>query len=298
MSVRQMSSKHLIAAVFLVAVCLGVLVFYGWQGEQIAQPGENAESEVENVDLSYLVDHIEEFENKKVRTEGVVQHYDDMVTETVGDFEILGTNASIPVRLKNRTMPIPSDNSFIVVEGTVECVYGFYIAGRYRILADNWTSEISFETISHITYGTHENHEYLVIENSEEWGRVWSFSMPVYHPAPEIDFSTHMVIAVFMGWRSSSGYGISIERITNMGNEIIVNVKETYPGRGVGTLTVVTHPHHIIKVERVEKPIVFEVQQFLSHALDENGNPYDEIMYELVGEHRVELGSGPPEPSI
>ena len=56
-----------------------------------------------------------------------------------------------------------------------------------------------------------------------------------------------------------------------------------------------TWPHHIIKIESVQKPIVFEVQQFLAHAHDKNWNPYDEIMYELVGEHRVEAGSGPPE---
>ncbi|GAI53075.1 unnamed protein product, partial [marine sediment metagenome] len=115
------------------------------------------------------------------------------------------------------------------------------------------------------------------------------------YPIPEVDFSSHAVIAVFMGGRPSGGYHISIKRITNVGNEIIVNVKETYPGR-IATTLAFTWPHHIIKIERVQKPIVFEVQQFLVHAHDENWNPYDEIMYELVGEHRVEPSGDPPEP--
>ena len=159
--------------------------------------------------------------------------------------------------------------------------------------------ELSFETISHVSSfsSRYENHEYLVIENSGEWERIWSLAMREWFPLPEIDFSTHVVIAVFMGRRPSGGYEISIERKTNVENEIIIDVKEQYPGRVFVTLAG-TLPHHIIKVERVQKPIVFEVQQFLVHAHDENWNPYDEIMYVLVGEHRVEAGSGPPEPSI
>lgn len=191
-----MLGKYLIAAVLLVTICLGALVFYEWQGGQTAQP-----------------------------------------------------------------------------------------------------LELSFETISHKVYGRYDNHEYLVIENSEEWERIWSLAMPEWS-LPEIDFSTHTVIAVFMGGQSSGGHMISIERITNVENEIIiVNVKEIYPGRISVTLAL-TYPRHIIKIERVQKPIVFEVRQFKAHAHDKNLNPYDEIMYELVGEHRVEPGSGPPEPSI
>jgi len=159
--------------------------------------------------------------------------------------------------------------------------------------------ELSFETISHESglYSRYENHEYLVTENSEEWERIWSLAMPEWSLLPEIDFSTHLVIAVFMGERLSGGHEILIEQIIDTENEIIVDVKETYPGR-IGVTLLVTWPRHIIKIERVQKPIVFEVRQFKAHAIDKNWNPYDEIMYELVGEHHVEAGSGPPEPSI
>jgi len=36
-----MPSRYLIVAVLLVAICLGALVFYEWQGRQIGQLGEN-----------------------------------------------------------------------------------------------------------------------------------------------------------------------------------------------------------------------------------------------------------------
>ena len=173
---------------------------------------------------------------------------------------------------------------------------------RVRRVLDAFTGErllrevlnLSFETISFSIYSGYKNHEYLVIENLEEWERIW---IPEWSPPLEVDFSTHLVIAAFMGEQATGGYEILIEQIIDAENEIIVDVKETYPGR-IYVTAAFTSPFHIIKVERVQKPIVFEVQQFLVHAHDENGGPYDGIMYELVGEYRVEAGIGPPEPSI
>ena len=178
---------------------------------------------------------------------------------------------------------------------------------RVRRVLDAFTGErllrqvlnLSFETISHESgfYSRYKNHKYLVTENSEEWERIWSLAMPEWSLLPEIDFSTHTVIAVFMGVWASGGFEILIEQIIDAENEIIVNVKEIYPGR-IGTTLAFTWPHHIIKIERVQKPIVFEVRQFKAHAHDENWNPYDEIIHEFLGEYHVEAGSGPPEPSI
>jgi hypothetical protein len=187
-----------------------------------------------------------------------------------------------------------------ILVGVCLGVLVFYV-GRERqgVQGENATwqpRELSFETISHETYGRYENHEYLVIENSGEWEKVWLLAWgSEAYPIPEVDFSSHVVIAVFMGERPTGGYGITIGRILDEENEIIVNVKETYPGRVVVT-GAFTFPHHIARVERAQKPIVFDVQQFLVHAYDENWNPYDEITYEFLGEHRVEAGSGPPEP--
>jgi len=225
-----MLGKYLIAAVLLVTICLGALVFYGRRAVEAPAAWQLIESWTGSI-------------------------------EALAEWQMIETWGG-------------------TVEQTAQPL------------------ELSFETILHETYGRYENHEYLVIENSGEWEKVWLLARgSEAYPIPEVDFSSHAVIAVFMGRRSYGGYGISIERKTNVENEIIIDVKEQYPGRVFGTMAG-TSPHHIIKIERVQKPIVFEVQQFLVHAHDENWNPYDEIMYVLVGEHRVEAGSGPPEPSI
>ena len=316
MSVRQMSSKYLIVAMLLVAICLGALVFYGWQGGQ-AEENEadyyiykikiknNSSFTITDITVSTLgSDNSIFIDQLQV---GQETHFYELRKEAPKPGEIypisymcIEGNYSINDDVKYISITpssIPETKVFSIIINDE----------NYEVepAAENIKLKfLKFETISHATYGmygyVYGNHEYLVIENSEEWNRVWLSSIPVVldpPPPPEIDFSTYTVIAVFMGAQPSGGHHIAIERIIDMENEIIVNVKEVYPGRCVVTLAF-TYPHHVIKIELVQKPIVFEVQQFLVHLQDENGNPYDEEMYELVGEHRVEPGSGPPEPSI
>jgi hypothetical protein len=294
MGVSEMTGKHLVAVVLLVCV-LGVSAVYIWWEGQMAQTVENAQSGVKNVSLSYLAQHMVEFENKKVRVEGIVQYYPENITETIGDFVLIDTDASVAIMLENISMQIPSENSIVVVEGIVDIAYGFYY-----IRAENWsyTRELSFETVSSEIYGGYDNHRYLVIESSEEWEKIWNLARgSEIDSLPAVNFSTHTIIAVFMGGRGSGGYGIVIKRITNRENEIIVHVEETYPGRMVVTLAF-TFPHHIVKVERIQKPIVFEVQQFLLHTHDENWIPLDGVISEFLGEYRILPGGAPPEPSL
>src|SRR3990167_3278268 len=60
--------------------------------------------------------------------------------------------------------------------------------------------------------------ETLVIKDEGEWLTLWRRHVSNRLPAPSapnVDFSSEMVIAVFSGGRSSGGYAIKIERITD-----------------------------------------------------------------------------------
>lgn len=199
-----MLGKYLIAAVLLVTVCLGALVFYEW-----------------------------------------------IAVETPAAWQLIETWT-----------------------GTIE----------HQIVLPR---ELTFETISHGFL--HQDHKYFVIDNSEEWEEL-ALTSP-----PDIDFSTHLIIATLMAQCPNSGYSISIERIVEIENEIQVEVRESYPGR-IDVWMIITYPSHIVKIERVQKPIVFKVQQFMEHRYDENWKKYDGIIHEFLGEYHVEPGSGPPEP--
>ncbi len=160
-----------------------------------------------------------------------------------------------------------------------------------------WPSEqfeLSFETISRGYNSGYENHTYLVIQSSEEWRRIRSLAWPERSDIPDVDFSRYLVIAAFMGLQPTGGHEITIKGIVE-GNEIIVGVEEIYPGR-IYVTEALTLPYHIVALERSQKPISFEVQQFLAHAHDADWKPYDKVVYEPLGKQRVEVGGGPTEP--
>lgn len=144
-----MSGKHLVAVMLLAAICLGALVFYGWRGGQEAQPGENTQpeeniqSEAENVaDLTYLGEHIEEFENENVKTSGNVENLGDTFIMW-GDFSLSANGASIIVKLQENVNDNPPENSAIILTGEVR--YSTLETGFYYIYVDNW---ITYQIIS------------------------------------------------------------------------------------------------------------------------------------------------------
>ncbi len=127
-----MLSKHLIAVVFLAAVSLGVLAFYIESRKGNQQEGV---SEYENVDLPYLITHIDEFENEKVRVTGTVRYMGSIYM--FEDFSLTVNDAWIPVDgIHESNLILPTENDIIIVEGTVSW---FSLEGdTYYISVDSW----------------------------------------------------------------------------------------------------------------------------------------------------------------
>lgn len=156
--------------------------------------------------------------------------------------------------------------------------------------------ELNFETVSQGTgYPRYENHLYLIMENSEHWRDTWTSMVQDSFPPPEIDFSTYTVVALFLGERPTGGFAISVEKVIDVGDKIVIKVRELYPGR-IYVTEALTWPHHIIKIERPQKPITFELEQFVAHSFSEDGTPLDKISYEFVRKYQVGSGHTLPEP--
>jgi hypothetical protein len=126
--------------------------------------------------------------------------------------------------------------------------------------------KVKFETVArHLSSGHWEKKNYL-INNKEEWERVWAIATSNSYPppsAPEIDFSTRSVIAVFQGSQPSDGYSISINKLKKTENSFKIVVTESMPEDTCKVLMVVTQPFHIIETERIENgdEIVFKVKR-------------------------------------
>ena len=102
----------------------------------------------------------------------------------------------------------------------------------------------------------------LVIRTAEQWQEVWakanSSSSP-RAPAPDVDFSKHMVLAVFMGEKPNSGYRIDITRVVQTEKGLAVHVLESDLTKepNTGYLTALTVPFHFVVVPRVDGEVVF-----------------------------------------
>ena len=126
--------------------------------------------------------------------------------------------------------------------------------------------------VKHYTCGHSARADY-VITTQDQWEAVWSLAMSNVYPmppAPDIDFSTQSVIAVFEGNEPSSDYSISIKKLIRTGKRLRVVVKETIPDSACKVLLVVTQPVHIIVTEKIPDParVSFTLKQHITQCAD------------------------------
>lgn len=85
---------------------------------------------------------------------------------------------------------------------------------------------------------------------------------------PEVDFDTFMVVGVMMGQKPSSGYDIAIDNASIQDNEdaLQLSIVQTEPGPNCMNMTVITHPHHIIKIRKFEGTVTFEYETVVNEC--------------------------------
>ena len=74
---------------------------------------------------------------------------------------------------------------------------------------------------------------------------------------PKIDFEKEMVVAIFMGERSSGGYEIEIINIIKTEKQIVIEVEEEEPPPESLRTMALTQPYHIVVIKRYTRPVVF-----------------------------------------
>jgi hypothetical protein len=96
-----------------------------------------------------------------------------------------------------------------------------------------------------------------VARTPDDWQALWQRHAPG-RPAPAVDFTTHMVVAVFLGSRPSGGYQAEITGITTAGEVMVVQWAERRPGPGQVAAQVMTAPSHLVTVPRHAGEVRFE----------------------------------------
>lgn len=109
---------------------------------------------------------------------------------------------------------------------------------------------LKFETIDQGTYSGITEKKAVLITDEASWGALWK-SHTQEGAAPAVPFGQESVLAVYLGERSSGGYGVTVSEVRIDGSKVIVTVQETKPASGTMTTSAITQPFHLVKLAKV-----------------------------------------------
>jgi PrcB C-terminal len=97
-----------------------------------------------------------------------------------------------------------------------------------------------------------------VVRIQPEWEVLWREHARAGRPAPPVDFSSRMVLAVFLGSRPTGGYSVAIIGTRLDGDTLVVEWTERAPNPRDITAQVLTSPAHLVEVPKHAGVIRFE----------------------------------------
>jgi hypothetical protein len=134
----------------------------------------------------------------------------------------------------------------------------------------------AMESLSRATMGSpglsgDNNETEIVITDQQSFNRLWNRAHQGIgnerDAAPEIDFDRNVVVAVVMGEKPSSGYSIEITGVQVQDDDSVkLNVRTVRPGPACMSLTVITYPHHIVKLPAAGKELQFDYEEVVDEC--------------------------------
>lgn len=117
---------------------------------------------------------------------------------------------------------------------------------------------VTFETIAQGEFSSITRSREVVIKNGDDFNNLFQEMGKGITP-PKVDFSTQMVIGIFLGNRPTSGYGVEITNISiDLDGKIVtVQAVENVPPQGTTVLQLITNPYHIISTPKRDAEVKF-----------------------------------------
>jgi hypothetical protein len=114
------------------------------------------------------------------------------------------------------------------------------------------------ETIASDTMSGIDTPRQAVARNDQQWAALWQQHAGLGKPAPAVDFSRRMAVAVFLGSRPSAGYRVEVSGTRQEGKTLIVTWREVPPDRDSLLAQVLTSPAHLVSIPRFDGEVKFE----------------------------------------
>jgi len=104
--------------------------------------------------------------------------------------------------------------------------------------------------------------KFFEIRTAQEFEDFWIIhAQPTRKPQPKIDFKQEMVLAVFYGQQQTGGYDIYIHTVEELEEELLVKVHPVTPAPDSIRTMMISQPHMIISLPRIEKPVHFVIER-------------------------------------
>ena len=95
-----------------------------------------------------------------------------------------------------------------------------------------------------------------VARTAAEWSALWRLHAPD-RPQPRVDFAREMVAAVFLGSRPTAGFAIDIVGTKEEAGVLVVQYRETQPGKGLLSAQVITSAYAMVALPRRDSAVRF-----------------------------------------
>jgi hypothetical protein len=97
----------------------------------------------------------------------------------------------------------------------------------------------------------------VTIRDQDAWTALWQ-EHAASRPRPAVDFSSEMVVGVFLGTRPTAGFAAEVVGYRAVDGDLVVQYRESTPPRGAITAQVLTSPFHLVVVPRRTGAVTFE----------------------------------------
>jgi hypothetical protein len=116
---------------------------------------------------------------------------------------------------------------------------------------------LSLRTIDKGANSNSDSARQAVARTDAEWSALWKAHDP-NRPAPKVDFTKEMVVAVFLGSRPTAGFGVEIVGAEVRNGALVVRYREARPAADAITAQILTSPYHIVAVQQYAGDVRFQ----------------------------------------
>jgi hypothetical protein len=127
---------------------------------------------------------------------------------------------------------------------------------RISLLVPSGT-DVAFKVLDATNNSSIHTARNVVVKDAGAWAALWAEHAGTSRPLPAVDFSTSMVVGVFLGERPSGCYGTSISKITRNAAGIAVQHTDSMPGIAVLCAMYVPTPAALAVIDRSDLPVEF-----------------------------------------